>query len=358
MKAAMFQDSRESRRVPWVTFERVSRRSPVLIVACVAETPERPHYGIFTRRQVDSIRNLGLACDLMCIAGYRSPLAYARAAGWLAALSLRGEHRYALVHAHGGETGIAASAYWRAPLLISYMGSDLLGAPDENGRNPLRWRIRNAAIQQHSRLTKATITKAAVMTEALPGRVRANNTVIPNGVRRDLFHPLDRLDARRALGWDPQRRTLLFASDPTAPLKRYGLAKAVYARVAEQLDDVDFFVAHGISPAEMPTVMNASDCLLHTAILEGSPNVIKEALACNLPIVATAVGDIPERLDGVTASYVCDGNLESMAAAVLACLDPPRRSNGRDFTDLLSVEQIAERVVFVYREIVGRAVTP
>src|SRR5690348_1983880 len=88
-------------------------------------------------------------------------------------------------------------------------------------------------------------------------------------------------------------------------------------------------VAQDVAPELMPLLMNAADCLLHPSESEGSPNVIKEALACNLRIVATAVGDIPERLDGVESSFVCPATAHDLARALRECLDPPRRSNGR-----------------------------
>jgi glycosyltransferase involved in cell wall biosynthesis len=99
--------------------------------------------------------------------------------------------------------------------------------------------------------------------------------------------------------------------------------------------------------------MNASDCLLHTSASEGSPNVVKEALACNLPVVATPAGDIRDLLSGVTDSYVCAPIVGELADALVRCLDPPRRSNGREFTDFLDEGLIAERVAAVYERVSG-----
>lgn len=339
-----------------VTLERDSPSAPVLVVAALAETPDFPHGGIFTRRHINSIRRLGIHCDVMAIAGYRSPLAYAVAAAKLARLSFNGSHRYALIHAHGGETALAATAYRGAPLLVSYLGSDVLGHPRGDGHIPFSRRLRSAVIRQHSRLTVATITKSAPMEPALPARVRARNHVIPSGVDLELFKPRARDAARADLGWDRNEKVILYASDPFDACKRYPLAREVSARVASRLDGVRMHVAHGVPPAAMPDLMNASDCLLHPSASEGSPNVVKEALACSLPIVATPVGDIPERLSGVENCFICPASADQLAAAVIGCLDPPRRSNGRELLRAPDECEVAQQVASLYAEIVGEHV--
>jgi glycosyltransferase involved in cell wall biosynthesis len=106
-----------------------------------------------------------------------------------------------------------------------------------------------------------------------------------------------------------------------------------------------------VDPVDVPTLMNAADCLLLTSSLEGSPNVVKEALMCNLPVVATDVGDVAERLDGVEPSVVCQDLPDSLAAALHHCLAPRRRSNGREVSQELSAERIACRVLTLYDQV-------
>lgn len=339
-----------------VTLERDADCSSVLVVACVESSPERPHYGIFTRRQLESVRRLGIRCDLLAIAGYRSPRAYAIAAAKLARMSFSRNHRYALVHAHGGEAAIAASSYLHAPLLVSYQGSDLLGSPDDRGLIPLRWRLRTALVRQHARLATATITKSRVMEPALPRDVRARNHVIPNGVDRERFKPQDRNAARIRLGWKRDERVVLFASDPSRSSKRPDLAQAACERASAAIGAIRLEVAHGLPPDVMPDLMNASDCLLHPSASEGSPNVVKEALACNLPVVATPVGDVPEMLAGVEHCYVCEPSVEALSAGLIGCLDPPRRSNGRDLSASLDERLIAERIAALYVTMAGESI--
>jgi glycosyltransferase involved in cell wall biosynthesis len=105
----------------------------------------------------------------------------------------------------------------------------------------------------------------------------------------------------------------------------------------------------------MPTVMNAADCLLLTSSVEGSPNVVKEALMCNLPVIATHAGDVDELLASVELSQVVADDPAQIAAALVACLSIPRRSNGRLVSGHLAAEVVAGRVGEVYERLLGSA---
>jgi glycosyltransferase involved in cell wall biosynthesis len=334
-----------------VTLERDGAQAPLLVVTNLWPDEGRPDFGIFVKRQVDSVRRLGIGCDVLAINSGRSMAAFAAAARRLAEMSMaRSHHR--LTHAHGGEAALAAR-FHRGPLVVSYTGSDLLGASRPDGQVSWRWRARRAAIRQHARSATATVTKSQEMEEVLPKSVRASNRVIPNGVDRNLFKPVNRDQARAELGWDRDARVALFAADPELPYKRYDLAVAACDQAAGGVGTVRLEVAQGVPPERMPLLMSAADCLVHPSASEGSPNVVKEALSCNLPVVATPVGDIPELLTGIEACRVVPPEVSALAAALGACLDPPRRSNGRALSAHLDEARVAEKVADLYAEVVG-----
>jgi glycosyltransferase involved in cell wall biosynthesis len=314
---------------PLVTVERHHPAAGVLVVTSGWPTEHNETYCIFVRRQVDALAALGLQVEVLFIRGYRSALAYPLAAVRLMCWSVARGRRYRLVHAQGGEAALAARFYWRAPLLVSYLGTDLLGDARRDGRILLRHRLRRAMIRQYSRLATATITQSTEMEGTLPAPVQARNTVLSNGVDVELFAPVDRAEARRELGWDQDARIALFAADPDVALKRFWLARAAVDRARGRLPDLLLEVVSGQPPDRIPLFMNAADCLLFTSASEGSPNVVKEALLCNLPVVSTPVADVPEMLDGVTPSCVSDSEL-GLSEALVQCLGEPSRSNGRE----------------------------
>jgi glycosyltransferase involved in cell wall biosynthesis len=172
----------------------------------------------------------------------------------------------------------------------------------------------------------------------------------------DLFAPIAREEARSRLGWKADERVALFAADPGVPRKRHWLAKAACERAADLVGELRLHVAGGMPPSEMPLLMSAADCLLLTSSIEGSPNVVKEALMCQLPVVATDTGDVRELLDGVEPSWVCADTPEALGAALVMCMRERRRSNGREVASRLGLEPIAQRVIGLYGSLAPDAV--
>jgi glycosyltransferase involved in cell wall biosynthesis len=98
-------------------------------------------------------------------------------------------------------------------------------------------------------------------------------------------------------------------------------------------------------------LLNAADCLILTSSLEGSPNAVKEALMCNLPVISTAVGDVGELLAGVAPSWICAATVDQFASALTECMSDRRRSNGRDVAAALDEGRVARRILKLYDEV-------
>ncbi len=133
------------------------------------------------------------------------------------------------------------------------------------------------------------------------------------------------------------------------PLKRLDLAEAAATLAAQELPGLRWRAVWGVPAEDMPSYYNAAHLLLHTSATEGSPNAVKEALACDLPVVATPAGDIPELLAGVHPAAVCDWDAETLARAIVACLRSGSASNGRERTEHLSLEAVTARTLALYR---------
>jgi teichuronic acid biosynthesis glycosyltransferase TuaC len=357
-------DSVATRLASGLTLYRLDPEPEVLLVTSNwphADEPAHPdgaRYGIFVRRQVESLRRQGIGFDVLFVRGFAGSRAYVRAAALLAKWSASKQPRYRLVHAHGGESAFPAVFYRRAPLLLSYCGDDLLGTPDETGTVPFRGRLRRALVRQPARVATWTITKSSEMECYLPPRARKRNSVVPNGVDRRVFRELDREEARARLGWSASERVVLFAADPAVVRKRHALAVSASQRAARQIPGLRLHVADRVPPDDMPVLMSAADCLLLTSAVEGSPNVVKEAVMCNLPVVTTAVGDVREVLEQVEPSFVCDADPDDLARAIVTCVRTPRRSNGRAVSARLDASAVAESLATIYRTVMERSGPP
>jgi teichuronic acid biosynthesis glycosyltransferase TuaC len=305
----------------------------------------RPYYGNYICSQAQSLWRLGLDVDVLYMRGLLSQRAYLTT---LPAVRQRiRDPRYRVIHVHYGHTAAMAVTARRHPLVISFCGEDLLGAPRAYG-NTMKSTIESAVFRQLPRFADATITKSHEMQLLLPKKLQMRNTVLPNGVDTDVFAPGPRDEARRRLGWDLQGRVALFLGDPDDPRKRVELARQAMERVVAAAPDTRLEIGFGIDPSMVPTVMNAADCLVFPSRSEGSPNAVKEAMAAALPIVATPVGDIPERFDGVEGCFVREPDPETFAEAILKALDMGRAPAAREAVQKVSIDAIAQRLRDIY----------
>jgi teichuronic acid biosynthesis glycosyltransferase TuaC len=321
----------------------------VLHVANLWPDDERPWFGTFVKSQVDSLRDLGIDIDVLRIRGYAGRCAYLTAAARVAALNRRGD--VDVTHAHYGYSGVVARLQLRAPLVITYYGSDLLGRRSASGGLTRRGRAEVAMFRQLARTAAATITNSEPMERVLPRTCRRRNHIIPNGVDLARFRPIDRLDARRRLGWPAEETSVLFAGNPCLPVKNHRLAEAVCRRASGAIPQIRLRVATGLPPGAMPLWMSAADALLLTSRSEGSPNVVKEAMAAELPIVSTPVGDVPERLRGVPGCYVSPPGEGPLADALVSAVGHGRVPEARAAVASLSLERVARRIAEVYEAV-------
>src|SRR5262249_28382427 len=130
----------------------------------------------------------------------------------------------------------------------------------------------------------------------------------------------------------------------------------VISLVRESIPTLEFCVVDGsVEPGRMPFLMQACDCLLFTSDYEGSPTMVQEAMACNLPVVSVPVGDVPERLRDVEPSCVTSGDPRELAAALAGILRDRRRSNGHGIARReLALQPIVRSLEGVYAAAAAR----
>ena len=245
------------------------------------------------------------------------------------------------------------------PLVISFGGSDLLGSAVHNMRGRLRNKLTRWAGLFAARRSRSLIVKSPNLLQSLPVSLRTQAHVIPNGVDTDIFHPQDQKTARQNLGWDPERRYIVFTPSRAnnVVVKNVTLALAVSEQVRKKMTNAGIEYILDKSPEVVSLMMNAADCLLLTSLHEGSPNVIKEAMACNLPIVSTDVGDVQERLRNVQPSRIVRSwDVETLARLVTELLQDPARSNGAEelHRQKLTKEATAVAILKLYETMASR----
>ncbi len=177
--------------------------------------------------------------------------------------------------------------------------------------------------------------------------------VIPNGVDLEIFKTSDKNECRKKLGWKQDRKIVLFAANPQRPEKNFSLAQKVIATL--NIEDVELKVVYNSPHKEMPLYFNGSDLLLSTSLWEGSPNVIKEAMASNCPIVSTNVGDVKWLLDGVEGCFITTNDPKDVADKIKKALNFKGRTKDRDKIISLGLdsEHIAKKIIKVYEEVIN-----
>lgn len=322
----------------------------VLMITSEWPAPGFPRTTTFIKRQAEFLQAAGVAVDVFAFHGGKSPVNYA--ASWRRAQPLVRSGRYHLVHAQFGQSGLLALPK-RLPLVVTFRGSDVLGiVGDGDGR----YTVRGRALQRASRLVARRADAVIIVSDHMRScfETDAPVHVIPSGIDLELFRPHPKDEARRRLGLDPDERLVLFVGRATQARKRFPLAQAAVDIVTRKLP-ARLVIGWGIPHEQMPLMMSACDALVVTSMQEGSTNVVKEALACDLPVVAVPVGDVPERLEGVDGCEVCyDERPEAIAAALERVLRRGGRVDGRSAVACLDETLLTERVIGVYRSVLDR----
>ena len=307
---------------------------------------------IFARRQADNLARQDVEVHLFHLRSRTSLRELAQE--WRRFRHLVRRTAPHVIHAHFGTMTalFAAVAAPRKPLVITFRGSDL-NPPASSAALPVRLRaVMGRVLSQLAALRAGRIVcVSGQLRERLWWR-RKDVVVLPSGVDPEVFCPEPREHVRRRLGWSEAERVVLFNAGHDPHNKRLDLARDAVSLTQNLLERVRMEVLDGKRPpARVPALLNAADCLLLTSDTEGSPTVIQEALACNLPVVSVDVGDTVERLRGVSCSAIVPRDPRAIAAELARVLRVPTRSNGRRKVAEVSARRIAGELRRIYLEL-------
>jgi glycosyltransferase involved in cell wall biosynthesis len=274
--------------------------------------------------------------DVLFVDGPASRLNYLR--------GVRDLHRklreapYDLIHAHYVFSGIIALTQRRLPIVLTQHGIEA----------QVGWTAPLCRLT--SRLTAVTIVTSPTVAAAigLPGV-----KIIPCGVDTELFRPGARAEARAALGLPADAPLALFVG-ALRPEKRLPLIREAMARLQADLPAARLVTAHTEPRERIPLYMNACDVLLLASTAEGAPMVVREAMACNLPVVSTDVGDVRELCAGLPGHFIAAATPDGLAEQIRLALAFGRRTEGRSRILPWSLESVARQIIEIYRQALGR----
>lgn len=256
-----------------------------------------------------------------------------------------------VIHAHYGTiNGYFASLYRSVPLVVTFQGSDLNFTSDIG-------RIREKLGKKLSFIAARRARRIICVSENLQaslGSLKSKSSIIPAGISTSVFRKMDREACKRQLDLDPEVNYVFFnANNPV--VKRLDIAEQVVALLKDK--NVRLLSLNGgVMPDEIPVFLNASFALLLCSESEGSPLVIKEAMACSLPIVSVNVGDVAERIAGVDHCYIVAQEAPVLAEKLRSLLDSGvDRTNGKEVLVAQGIDSrtTTQRIVEVYHAAIG-----
>ncbi len=312
---------------------RGSAKRRVLVVTNMYPDAQNPDFGTFVHEQVSGLRARGVEVDVLVVGGKRRKLSYVQGAQRLRR-QLR-ERDYDLIHAHYVFSGIVARLQRRYPLLVSFHG-----AAEMVGWVGLMCKA------------LAPLADAVTVTSEQHKRDlgRRDAHIVPCGVDLDLFVLKSCAEARRQLGLTAEGRLVLFVGI-LRPEKRLDVIEGAVDILRRHDPSLQLVIATGQPHERIPLYMNACDVLALASDYEGSPVVVKEAMACNLPIVSVDVGDVAQVIAGVEGCYICHRDPTDMADKLRQALDRGQRTTGRRVIQSLGLDATVDSILRIYEEL-------
>jgi teichuronic acid biosynthesis glycosyltransferase TuaC len=244
-----------------------------------------------------------------------------------------------LVHAHYGLSGLLSVLQRKIPVIITFHGSDV----NNKWVRPFSWLA--------SRFSIGNIFVSKEMLQLMPS---PNSYVIPCGVDMELFKPIKQSEARKEFGLNPDKKYILFSSGFDNTVKNYPLAKSAVSLLSN--NNIELLELKGLSRTQVSHLMNAVDMVLMTSFTEGSPQFIKEAMACNILIVSTNVGDISwlfgDSEGHFITSYETNNIAENIEIALEYSKEKTNKQGRQRIIELeLDAESVAKRIIAIYSKV-------
>jgi len=323
----------------------------VLALTAMYPTEENPAWGSFIKTQVEALRAAGVDVEVMLLDAKIRKLAYLKGIFQLRKRLAKGD--IDVVHAHFSYVGLVGRMQKSTPLVVTYHGSDILGAvKNDRGEHTAMSRYMVGWGQWLGRRTDAAIVQSKQMSGILDHADHVK--IVPHEIDFDTFRVTQREEARKELGLHPEKPYLLFGAHPDNHVKRFPLADSAYKILKSEMPELELVVLHRETQKRLALYMSACDALVFPSFQEGSPNVVKQAMACNMPIVGTDAGDIVQVISNTDHCYVCEPNAEEIADKLRDILKTRPRTNGRENVQHFDEPIVTRQLIDVYELAIAR----
>lgn len=287
----------------------------------------------YIAEQIEAINKLGLVVEFFLI-NKKGLFGYLKSRQRL--LCAIRKFKPEIIHAHYGLSGLLANLQGKVPVVATYHGSDI--------NNP---RVRIFS-KLSIKLSKYNIFVAQKLIEL--AKAKQNYMLLPCGVDLDLFRPKDKEECRKTLGLDSDKKYILFSGSFTNAVKNYPLAKSA----VEMLCNVELLELKGYTREQVACLMNAVDGVLMCSLSEGSPQFIKEAMACNCPVISTNVGDVPQHIAGLSGCFLVDATAESISQGIKQVYAYNMKTKGRERMLEYDNKIIARKIIAIYNTVLRK----
>jgi len=320
-----------------------------VLIVCSGNSPNEQQFNIkvhqaFIYEQVESLKLLNVEFDFFLVTG-SGIIGYLK--NYPSLLKKIKSFDPDFIHAHYGFSGLLACLQRKIKVITTYHGSDI---------NPLskvgHARVKHINIFSFLAL-KLSYYNIFVSDELLQiSAQKTNCSVIPCGVSLNIFFEQTKEESRKKMHLMPNKKYVLFASSFDVPVKNYPLSK----NAIDLVKDCELIEMKGFNRNEVALLMNACDVLMVTSRNESGPLVVKEAMACNCPIVSTDVGDVRHVIGDTEGCYIADFDPTDVAEKIKLALQFSKtrgRTNGRPRIIELGLddENIATKIIKVYEKV-------
>jgi glycosyltransferase involved in cell wall biosynthesis len=313
-----------------------------------------PYSGVFVAREAEALERGGVEVQVETVALTRGEADYFTARSRI--------HRRVrdwnpdVCHAHYGYTLVAAAGC-RRPLVATFYGDDVNGESNGRGGITLKSRVGRLVTSTLGRSADRILVQSRAMRDRLSAGLHGRTEILASGIDDQRFTPGDRAQARRRLQVPVDSAVIGFVHSGKQPTKRLDLAQAAMAELQRRGTAAHLLVAESVPADDMPSYYQACDCLLMTSDTEGSPNCVKEALACGTPVVSVPVGDVPEIVTRPEQGRIVERTPAALAEGIEAMLQSPRARHSL-LPERLHASQVTARLIEIYGELQGTPMRP